>query len=194
MSRRLSRLLLWCGVALVVFAVGLFAWSRISVSLYASQAREKAETLLGLMPDVRDGAPDGRTQVAMPVIELDGEDLAGLISVPRYDVCLPFGNAWDASAVQKLPRRFSGSMYDGTLVIGGSDSAGQLECIEVLSIGDTVTVIDVAGERYTYTVAWVEKTKDVSAERLCDAQYDLTLFARNTYGFEYTVVRLNWGT
>lgn len=193
MNKRLSCVLFWFGAGLVVLAVGMFAWSRISVTLCRSRAEETAQTLLSLMPEVQKGVPDGRTRTEMPVLELDGADFAGVLEIPAYDVCLPFCNAWSASGVQKYPHRFAGSMYDGTLVIGGSDNGGQLDCIDVISIGDTVYVTDVTGEQYAYTVTWVEKTKDVSAERLCDGQYDLTLFARNTYGFEYTVVRLNEG-
>lgn len=189
MKKTLSRVLMWTGIALVALAVLLFAASRILIVRNEERARETVETLYELMPSVRDGAPDGRAETAMPVLELDGTDFAGILEIPAFGTVLPLCGTWDAGDVTKYPHRFTGSMYDGSLVIGGSDNPGQLDFMKAVSIGDTVYLTDAAGERYRYTVSWVEKTKDVSASHLCDADADLTLFARNTYGFEYTVVR-----
>ena len=191
MSKKLFRILFWGGIGLSVLAIGLFGWSQISVSVNRRQATALAETLKELIPTPYRGMPDGRSQTEMPVMELEGEDFSALLEIPAYGVLLPVCNGWESSNVQKYPHRFSGSMYDSSLVIGGSDNQGQLACLEVISIGDRLTVTDLRGEHYLYTVAWVEKTEDVSAEHLCDAEYDLTLFVRNTYGFEYTLVRCN---
>ena len=189
MRKKLSRVLMILGILLAVSAVVLFLGSHWMAGRNATLARETAEKMLELMPPVADGAPDGRLNVEMTVLELGGEDFCAVLEIPAYDVLLPVSNAWDGGSVGEYPRRYAGSVHDSTLVVGGSDAKGQLACVEMLSIGDTLSIIDTAGVRYTYTVKWVEKTSDVSRENLCKDEYALTLFARNTYGGEYTLIR-----
>ena len=85
--------------------------------------------------------------------------------------------------------RFSGSMYSGSLIIGGSDNPGQLDFMKLITGGDTVYLTDMTGGRYSYTVTEILKTTDVSHDNLAAGDAALVLFVRNTYGFDYTVVR-----
>lgn len=178
------------GAVLVATAIVLVAASLISQSVNRKEAEKLANTISSLIPQVNDGAPDGRHQTVMPALEIEGNDFCALLEAPGYNVKLPVCNNWHKGNINKFPHRFLGSMYDGSLVIGGSDNKGQMDFITVISNGDKVCITDVNGIRYTYQVSAVEKTKDVSSENL-SGKSDLTLFARNSFGFDYTVVRCN---
>lgn len=190
MSKRTARVFAILGAALVAAAIIMVVTNLISQSANSKEAEKLADTISSLIPQVSSGAPDGRYQTVMPVLEIEGDDFCGLLEVPGYNAKLPVCNNWQKGDVNKFPHRFLGSMYDGTLVIGGSDSKGQMDFIAVISNGDKVCITDVNGIRYTYQVTAVEKTKDVSSENL-SGKSDLALFARNSFGFDYTVVRCN---
>jgi len=125
----------------------------------------------------------------MPVLSVEGQDVVAVVELPAYGVRLPVGSTWDAGGVTAYPRRFSGSAYDRTLVIGGSDRAGQLDCLERVEIGDTVTVTDMTGGVFTYEVTRADRFDSAETEKLVDPATHLTLFVRDTYALEYVLVR-----
>ncbi|MBE6714007.1 MAG: sortase [Ruminococcaceae bacterium] len=185
---KLSALLWGIGAFLLIAAV---LWVLVFHSLQDKNAREAkrlAKELYSLMPPIQDSFPDGRADTSMASIELGGADFAGVIEIPAYKACLPIYGKWDKSLVDKYPCRYTGSVYDASLIIGGSDNNGQFDFMKIITGGDKVLVTDTSGERYTYTVTRVKKTKDVSTKSLQNAGGDLILFARNTYSLDYTVV------
>ena len=189
MKRSKFRIILTCvGALLILSAVGLLIFSRISIKSAQSNAKEIVSELYSLMPETEDSAPDGRYNLTMPMLEIDGENFVGIIKVPQYSKTLPIYGNWDASRVNKYPCRYMGSMYDGTLIIGGSANEGQFDFVKTISNGDSVYITDTTGTRYKYTVFDINRTKDVSTDNLTSANAQLVLFARNTYSFDYTVI------
>ena len=189
MTKGLSKIILVLGIVLFVAAMALFVVSRIAIPNNKDKAEGIIAELYNLMPEVKNGYPDSKGDVVMPSIELDTIDYIGIIEIPAYEACLPVANLWSAKDVNKYPHRFSGSVYDGSLIIGGSDNEGQLDFMKEISNGDSVHFTDTLGNRYTYTVSNIVVTEDVSYEKLSDGEWDIAFFARNSYGFEYTVVR-----
>ena len=120
----------------------------------------------------------------MPVLSIDGADFAAIIEVPAYSAKLPVYGRWDALKVSAYPCRYTGSMYDGSLVIGMGESA----VMQSISVGDAVYITDMTGLCYAYGVSDVIVTDDVSTEHLTSLDADLVLFARRSYSGEYTVV------
>lgn len=133
--------------------------------------------------------PDDRIDVTMPMTEVDGLNFAGIIELPAYEALLPVYGTWDKNKVSDFPCRYMGSMYDGSLIIGGSDNVGQFDFMKVITDGDFVYVTDMTGARYAYVVTEIKKSKDASTDNLISKNADLVLFARNTYAFDYTIVR-----
>ncbi len=176
------------GIALILSAVGLFAYSKISSDIAKENAKEIVSDLISLMPAIKDGAPDDRTNTSMPILQIDGEDFVGILEIHDYSAKLPIYNKWDASRVTKYPCRYLGSVHDEVLVIGGSDNDGQFDFVKTISNGDNVYVTDTTGTRYRYTVCDINRTKDVSTENLTKTDARLVLFARNTYSLDYTVI------
>ncbi len=184
----LTGLLVAFGVLLILSAVAGIVLS----GAYAKNAEKKAQAIVSelysLMPDVKDAAPDDRVETSMSVIEVDGEDFAGIIEIPAYGTKLPVYAAWDKTKTFEFPCRYSGSVYEESLIIGGSDNEGQFDFMKLITGGDRIFLSETSGLRYEYTVTDILKTKDVSNEWLTAQDADLLLFARNTYSFDYTVV------
>ena len=113
----------------------------------------------------------------MPVLQLEGEDFCGLLEVPSYGVSLPVGGEWEEGRVSVYPRRFWGSVYDRSMVIGGSGRNGQLDFCAKLDLGDTLRFTDMEGTRFSYEAVRIDRKKQIDAEELLWVRWDLTLFS-----------------
>ncbi|MBE6617074.1 MAG: sortase [Ruminococcaceae bacterium] len=187
-SAKLTRALLMIGVAFIVAAVLITVVPMISQKIARSKNTEILGQMYSLIPQVRAGSVDDRIDMDMPSLEIDGMNFVGIIEVPKHSVHLPVYSSWDGGKVSRFPCRYTGSIYDGSLIIGGSDGAGQFDFSKTISIGDTVSVTDMTGARYSYRVAWVEITDDVSRENLASLDAELVLFMRSSTSIKYTVI------
>lgn len=189
MAKVISRIALCLGVLLIIGALSLLVISRINIPKNEKNAKEIIDEMYALMPDIKNVYPDGKGDTVMPSMELDGNDFSGIINIPLYNTELPVCNEWDKNNVGKYPHRFTGSIYDNSLIIGGSDNIGQFDFMKNISVGDNVHFTDTMGGRFSYVVSSIRITDDVSLDSLSNDDADLTFFARNSYGFDYTVVR-----
>lgn len=177
------------GIILLVGAIGLELFWQFSIQNHAKNADRLVQTIQELLPKVTNGVSEERMNLIMPSMEVDGVNFVGLLEIPAYGIDLPIYEKWDKNRVEQYSCRYIGTMYNGSLVIGGSDNKGQLDCMKIITNGDYVYVTDMTGLRYCYEVVAVEYTKDVSTENLAKDEYDLTLFARSTYGLDYILIR-----
>lgn len=183
-----TRVLMAAGVLLIISAVSLLLIDQNSQKKYAESSRETAALLQSLIPEAHGGMYTGEIGMEMPVMEIGGSDFSGILEVPAYNVLLPVRSDWQKKEIASQPCRYSGSMYEGNLVIGGSMNQGQFDFLEWAGLNDLITVTDMTGLRASYLVYDVVHTKDVSYENLTGQGADLVLFARNTYGRDYLLV------
>ena len=188
MKKRLTSVLFVLGILLVLVSALLAGWSALS----ENRAEKERETILTqlrlLIPEPHNGGPDGRSDPTLPRLSLEGTDFVGIVEVPLFETALPVGASWGEDAVAKYPCRYWGNPYEKSLILGGSDGAGQFDFMKNITEGDSVFFTDVTGLRFSYTVSQIFLTGDVSFEALSAAEGDLILFARNTYSLDYTVV------
>ncbi|MBR5272823.1 MAG: hypothetical protein IKU25_05445 [Clostridia bacterium] len=185
-NKKFTVILTCIGVMLILAAVGLMLFSHLGGKNAQTNAKEIVNKMYSLMPDVKNSAPDGRSNVNMPMLEIDGTDFVGIIEASENT--LPIYCKWDSSEVTKYPCRYMGSMHDGSLIIGGSDNKGQFDFVKTISNGESIFITDTTGLRFRYTVTDINRTKDVSTDYLSSQEADLILFARNTYSLDYTVI------
>ncbi len=189
----LSDILIIFGAILISVSVILLGAQVFLEGVNADRALSVFDALRGLIPTPYDASPDDRANTVMPAMEWEGENYCGLLEIPAYSARLPIGQVWDTSKVSKYPCRYSGSIYDGTLMIGGSDASGQLDLLGQIGAGDSVFVTDLTGARFALAVADAFRTKDISPSALLGLDADLILFARNSLSFDYTVVCCKFG-
>lgn len=174
------------GILLVAAAVAMVIVSAVSEKNARENARELVAQMREVMPSAKDGEEDDREDVRMPVLELDGADFAGIIELPLYKTELPVGASWDKRDVKKYPCRYTGSIYDGSLIIGGVGSAGQFDFMENVTCGDLVYVTDTAGARFAYEVTEVTVHDEIGKETL-EKSGELVLFCTEKMGNGYVV-------
>ncbi len=192
-KKQIYSIILIVGIALVVAAVSIPLVSYIVQQNAAKEARELVSQLKLLMPSSYGAALDDRVNTVMPSMEVGGENFCGIIEIPTYNADLPVCQIWDQGKLSKYPCRFTGSIYDRSLIIGGSDNDGQFDFMKEISAGETVYVTDMTGGRYRYKVSDIRRVNKLSSEYLMGFEGDLVFFAKNTTTLDYTVVICNIG-
>ena len=170
---------------LLAAAVLLIAW-QVNIHTAERQARYCADTLQQLIPEPQDAVLEERRDNTMSVLSVDGTDFVGLLELPRYASVLPVGNEWGKT--NRYPCRFGGSIYDGSMQIGGTTQKGQYDFYRELSVGDTVRYTDAEGNRYTFTITSLRYEKHADQAALQQKKAPLTLFIKNVYALEYLIV------
>lgn len=187
--KKLPTVLVAIGSILVIGSAALLIGTQLAGSRAGERAQAFADKIQSLMPETSQGVWEERTDTEMPVAEVDGENFIGLIEVPVYNVRLPVCSGWDKTKVSSYPCRYMGSVYDGTLIIGGNDHQAQLAFADQIDIGVPVYVTDMEGKVYMYSVSMVERAQDASTDVLVSENADLTIFVRDTYALDYIIVR-----
>lgn len=177
-----------------IFAgIGLLIAAAVLLFLWQSGARTSAQhcadcvrTLKTLIPEPQGAFLEERADNSMPLLSLDGTDYVGILEIPAHASSLPVCADWGHSS--KQPCRFSGSIYDGTMQIGGTSQKGQYEFFREISVGDAVYFTDMTGNRYIYTVNDIRYEKHADKATLAKKEAQLVLFIKNIYAFEYVIV------
>ena len=190
-GKRLTLGLLILGMMLIIGSVGYYAWMCYSVKENAADAKKTVDKMYLLMPELTNGVPDERSNTTMSSLEIDGDSFVGIIEVPVYESKLPIYASWDTDKLNRFPCRFFGSVYNKTLIIGGSENDGQFDFITQISRGDSVCITDTMGVRYTFQVSSIRRCKDISADKLLSEESSLVFFAKNSLDFDYVVVYCN---
>ena len=182
----LQKILIWIGVALLVAAVMMLIFLQWSIQTSKQQSGEYVEILRTVMPSPQSAVLEERRDNTMPVFSLNGTDFVGILEIPLYDSVLPVCADWGNPV--RYPRCLNGSIYDGSIQIGGTTQAGQYDFYRSISVGDPLYFTDMEGNRYTLEVSNLryEKHADQSTLQRYDAA--LTLFIKNIYAFEDLIV------
>lgn len=183
---KIQKICVFLGICLLVISIVMLAVWRWNIKNSEERGRYYVNTLRALIPEPSNAVPEERRDNTMPVLSVDKVDLIGIIELPRYNSTLPVCADW--GEIFKYPCRFSGSIYDGTMQIGATTQRGQYDFYRELSVGDTVSYIDVEGNRYTFTITSLCYEKHVDKVTLQQKESALTLFIKNIYSFEYLIV------
>jgi len=187
--RRSGKVFFAVGFLLILCSFSLLAFSHFRTQRAQKNVAEIVQTLESILPARTEGVMDSFQDMDMPALELDGEDFVAVVDIPAFGVTLPVCARWDEGKVTSYPCRFWGTVYDGSLIVGGYDQPGQFDFFDRIPDGAVVTVTDMTGGEFTYAVERVERSRSAQAEVLMDDTADLTLFVRDAYLLEYIILR-----
>jgi len=177
------------GICLILVGFSLMAIFQIRLYTGAQYSRRIASKMEAILPERTAGVSGIYPETRMPVLELESVDYVALLEIPSFGLQLPVADRWDGEKLSRAPARFFGSAYDNTLVIGGADHAQQFGFCDKIEHGAVVTVTDMIGTQFAYTVSDVDRAGGAKTEWLADADCDLTLFCHDLYSMEYIAVR-----
>jgi sortase A len=138
--------------------------------------------------DIEFDFPDD-TQPVERFIEIDEVMYIGVLSIPTLNLNLPINSTWSNAALKNTPCRYSGNIYDNTLVIGAHNYAAHFRNISNLLIGDQVIFLCAEGIEHLFEIVSLETVRPSSRDSVVYSDYDLTMFTCTFDGQERTVVR-----
>ena len=182
--RRGSRFLQAAGILLILVSLGLILGTRI----YEAQSRDDAAAVTARMEELLEPRTPGiQGEGPMPALELDGRDYVCLLEVPGMNVALPVCNDWELRNQVGNPCRYWGSVYESTLILGGS-RLSQLDFCGRLDLGDEIVITDLQGRSFSFEVQSILRRDDASFEKLREGEYPLTIFTRDGFSNRSIVV------
>ena len=119
-NKAFSRLLLLAGAVLLAAAVGFALLGARQKTARQAELSDSLRDMQALLSEPAAGVTGDRTDGEMPQLELNGRDYIGLLELPERGITLPVAADWDTGLFSFRPARCSGTLYDGSLVIGGS--------------------------------------------------------------------------
>lgn len=197
------------GIVLMTASVLLVAYNRYDAWLSGQDAafiekllrddieRKKAE-LAAQETDIREVSAidreeeDTEPRREMPVITISGYDCIGILAVEEFDLTLPVISEWSYKNLQAAPCRYTGSYYNGDLVICGHNYSTHFGKLKQIPVGSRISFLASDGSMYTYEVSNVEQVGPTEIDRMINNEsgdWDLTLFTCTTGGRARCAIR-----
>lgn len=187
--KRRKPLLFVLGIGLIVFSLCFTIVVQLQLHNGTKNCQKVVAEMNKLLPDRTPGILGMHSAPGMPVLEINGADYVALIEIPFIGIALPVVDKWDSNRLSLSPARFFGSAYDSTLIIGGADDPRQFGFCDKIEHEARITVTDMTGAQFTYTVSRIDRAKHAETQWLRSTDCDLTLFCHDLYSMEYIAVR-----
>lgn len=189
-SKKSSIIMIIAGAFAVVFAAGAFVYNDVAEERRYDNAVSAVGEIMESIPEIEERVPTERGNNMMPSLEIDGENYVAVLEFPAYRFTMPVVATWHSSYIDSVPCRYKGSVYDNTLVIGGSDTEGQFDFAEELEVGDFLYLTDMSGGQYRFAVEAINHANEISEDKF-KTEYDMTIFVKSSGNSEYLLIRCN---
>lgn len=198
-ANRVSTALIIIG-SLMIAACAALVWWNYHQSSKAKRSADKLQTQVenaiaqqenasSLHPDSSEAPAIEAVKKHMPVVEVDGNDCIGYLTVPAVDLKMPVFNTFTYYKLNIAPCRYYGSLETDDLVIAGHNFNSGFEKLKQLKKKDTVLFTNMNGETYSYRVEDTEMLKPEQVTDMVQSSYDLSLYTCNYSGSERFTVR-----
>lgn len=177
------------GCGLISCSVIMLVCRQVLIYVSVEKATQYVSILRTLMPDPEPAVPEKQINDCMPVLSVDGIDFIGILEYPQYNSCLPVCAKWGETDF--FPCRYTGSVYDGTMIVRSTNQKGQYPFAQDINISDFFYFTDMVGNQYSYRVSEILHRNHADKEILYDNDADLVLFIKNNYAFEYTIIYMS---
>lgn len=175
------------GIVLILLSMSLLIFWQSGIKRNAEALSVYVQTLEELIPEVQSAVVEPRVNNAMPSLNVYGNNFIAILELPANDASLPVGALW--SVMDAYPCLYTGSAYDGSLIVGTSNQKGQFDFVKEISVGNAVYVTDMTGNQFSYKVTDIQYCDHADNQTLSSDSDDLTIFVKNIYAFEYIIIR-----
>ena len=139
--------------------------------------------------EVEEAPPVESAEPELPVMELYGYELMGILTAPSVEVELPILGDWNYELLQIAPCRYSGSVAGEDLILLGHNFKSHFDSLKNIAVDDPVEFLSADGELHKYTVAEIELLHKTDVDKLERDEYALTFFTCTRGGEHRLVIR-----
>ena len=175
------------GVVLLLAAGGLYAYNRYEDAHAGAEAQTVVADLQQKVETPEPEAESGPLDPELPVVEIDGNEYVGEISIPAIGIDLPVMSEWSYPKLKISPCRQFGSSRTDDLVIAAHNYESHFGKIGTLALGDEVRFTDMDGIENHYMVSAIEVHDPTDVETVEHSGHDLVLYTC-TYGGKTRIV------
>lgn len=186
MNKSKGKKLIISGIVLIVAAFFLLIYNFYDSHRAERESAYVAEKIVERIDAESESVPDyiAHPEIEMPTLDIDGVKYVGFIEIPELSVVLPVAAECTAKQLKNSPCLYSGSVYLENMVIAAHNYRSHFGKIIDLPIGSRVIFTDAKGNKFNYTIEWIETLKESEKDKLISAEdCQLTLFTC-TYGGE----------
>lgn len=175
------------GVVLLLAALGLYGYNRWEDAQAGAEAQTVVQDLQEKVVEQTQSAASAPAidtsslDPELPVVELDGYEYVGTVSIPAIGIDLPVMSEWSYPRLKIAPCRQFGSSRTDDLVIAAHNYESHFGKLSSLTAGDNVIFTDMGGIVNEYVVNKVEVLDPHSVEEVEHSGYALVLYTC-TYG------------
>ncbi|MCD7892315.1 MAG: sortase [Erysipelotrichaceae bacterium] len=172
--------LMMIGTLLVCIALFLFLYN-----LYIGYQADK--TIDHVLDNIENIEVDNDDD--FPIVEIDGYEYIGYLSVPSIDLTLPVMVEYSDEGLNIAPGIYSGSILEDNCVIAGHNYSRHFSQLKYLDEGTEIIFTSFSDISYHYEIAYTEVLQPSQIEEMCEGDWDLTLFTCTTGGSSRYTIR-----
>lgn len=125
----------------------------------------------------------------MKIVELDGYDYVGYLTIPALDLELPVMAECDYDRLNISPCRYYGSVETDDMVIAAHNFTRHFGGLTHLKTGDLIIFTDIDGNVYNYKVGSTENLAPTATAEMIQSDWDLTLYTCTYSGASRITIR-----
>lgn len=170
-----SNLCIIIGAVLILAVAAYTLYAVLSAKGFESDNKKIVALAEELMPPSADAHIEERGNSNMPVMEIEGVNVIGIIDIPTYDTKLPVNASWGTKSAKSMPCRYDGSLYDRDLIIGTVDTEGQFDFASELAVNSLLYFTDMGSDRFSYSISSIKHSDKLNIDVWKEKNADLVV-------------------
>lgn len=200
-NRRIGNISIILGIVLVISAAVLVVRNlredQAAGEYSQNTMMELAEQMPTVLKRADTSAPETYVEEVnrkrpLAVVNVDGYDYIGVISIPTFDLELPVMSEWSYPNLRLSVCRYYGEYALECLVFCAHNYTSHFGRLRELTFGDQVIFTDMSGNVYEYVVDEVEELGPFAVPEVTAGEWPLTLFTCTVGGRTRVVVRCDF--
>ena len=127
----------------------------------------------------------------MPTVSVEENNYCGYLTLESLSLELPVLNEWSYSNLNIAPCRYEGTPESHNFIVAAHNYNSHFGTIKNLSDGDDIIFTNCDGEKFHYTVSYIEYIDGYGVEQMSEnnSTWDMTLFTCTLNGQNRVTVR-----
>lgn len=196
-----SKFFISAGITLIAAALLITAYNILDGYWAGRKAELAFELMSEKMQNISDDSLDSMTsdgrplyekypEMAMPLVEIDGEFYAGVLEIPSLNIKLPVRNEFSYKGLKTAPCIYDGSVYLNNMIVAAHNYYSHFGRLKNLNIGDRVSFTDGDGNLFMYEVSDIMQIDGRDVEGMKEGEWNMTLFTCTISGQSRVAVRM----